>query len=97
MGKSTRRRNKAPRPAAWRRRQALTAFIADEFGLTPLEAADRIRQVEASDGPAPLGYTRCDACPAVIVESFDPDDEADMARARRAVRLHALFCPGRAA
>ncbi|KPC86277.1 hypothetical protein ADL35_12405 [Streptomyces sp. NRRL WC-3753] len=91
------RRSGPQRPAAWRRRQALTAFIADEFGLTRLQAADRIREVEASDEPTPLGYTPCDRCPAVIVESFDPDDEADMARARRAVRLHALFCPGRAA
>jgi hypothetical protein len=98
VSKSTRRRPGTPtRPAAWRRRQALTAFIAEEFGLTRLEAADRIREAEASDDPAPLGYTRCDRCPVVIVDGFDPEDAAETASARQAIRLHILFCPGRAA
>lgn len=97
MPKSSRRRSggRPARPAAaWRRRQALTRFIADEFGLSLPEAADRIRQVDASGTPAPLGHTPCDRCPAVIVDSFDPQDEADVARARQAVRLHTLFCQG---
>ena len=86
MSKSTRRRPGTPtRPAAWRRR------------LTRLEAVDRIRETEASDDPAPLGYTRCDRCPVVIVDGFDPEEAAETASARQAIRLHILFCPGRAA
>lgn len=97
MSKSTRRRKGAVRPAAWRRRQALAVFIAEEFGLTRLEAAERIREAEASDEPAPLGYTACDRCPVVIVDGFDPEDPSETASARQAIRLHVLFCPGRAA
>ncbi|MEH0547315.1 hypothetical protein QA802_30780 [Streptomyces sp. B21-105] len=99
MPKNGRRRSSAapPRRAAWRERRALAEFVADEFGLSRPQAVKDIHEVERTGVRAPLGYTPCDDCRVMIVEEFDPEDPAQVAYARQAVRLHAQFCPGRGA
>lgn len=99
MPKNGRRRSSAAprRPAAWRERRAIAEFVADEFGLSRLQAVEDIREIERTGVRAPLGYTSCDDCRVLVVEEFDPEDPAQVASARQAVRLHVLFCPGRGA
>lgn len=98
MPKSSRRRKGAgPRPvSAWRERRALAELVTQEFDVTRPEAVDLIREVEASSAPARLGCVSCDDCHTLIVAEFDPADPDQVESARQAVRLHVLFCPGRA-